>query len=303
MIPRNSDPTRSYFSRAGKASLSKYKILGDRDKILRGEKISPNLPKVQSQPLLSEHQLNHIVSQELESLKSVKSIQRKPESKAPHLSAAFMSPGRKDPSPTTEVPDFGRYDINYSLVDKTPIIYSIPKHKKNSLAPINPDSFLSSNLHQFPESKARGILFQQQTSRKDITNGYPSPHDERFVSHNLIPTSCSKYSSVSGPDLAKYAERKEIYRKKEYSPDYLPNKEFVLRKLAVDIKFENMTERKSVCDDRNNEWEKRFENSVKSHGRESFIKDLARKQGFKDKVKAKGRVFSPSKFLSIEGEQ
>ena len=71
MIPRNSDPTRSYFSRAGKASLSKFKILGDRDKILRGEKISPSLPKVRSQPLLSEGQLSRIVSEELENLKSV----------------------------------------------------------------------------------------------------------------------------------------------------------------------------------------------------------------------------------------
>ena len=213
-----------------------------------------------------------------------------------------MSPGRKDLNPAAEVPDFGRYDINYSLVDKSPIIYSIPKQKKNSLLPTSPDSNLSSNLYQFPESKARGIMFQQQTSRKDITDGYPSPHDERFVSHNLIPSSCSKYSSTSGPDLAKYAERKEFYRKKEYSPDYVPNKEYVLKKLAIDIRFANMTERKSISDDRNNEWEKRFENSIKSHGRESFIKDLSRKQGFKDKVKAKGRIFSPSKFLSVESD-
>lgn len=211
-----------------------------------------------------------------------------------------MSPGRKDLSSGTEVPDFGRYVVNYSLVEKSPIVYSIPKRKKNSPTVVNHDSFLSTNLHQFPDGKAKGIMFQQQTSRKDITNGQPSPHDERFVSHNLIPSSCSKYSSVVGPDLAKYAERKEFYRKKEYSPDYMPNKEFVMPKLTIDIRFQSMTERKSVSDDRNAEWEKRFENSIKSHGRESFMKELARKQGIKDKNRDKGRVFSPSKFLSME---
>jgi hypothetical protein len=296
MISRNSDQSRSYFSRAGKASLSKFKILVDRDRILRGEKICQNLPKVKSQALLTEGQLSKIVSEELENMKS--GNHEKQEVKKLQPSAAFLSPGRKEAS-FNDVPELGRYLVNYSLVEKTPIVYSMSKRKKTSEVQNFPDSFLSSNLHQFPDGKLKGIPFQYQTSRKDITLGMPSPHEERFISHNLIPSACSKYGTVTGPDLAKYAERKEFYRKKEFSPDYSPNKEFVLPKLAMDIKFKSMTERKSVCEER--EWEKRFENNIATHGRKNFLKDFEKKKG-KNKDFFNERNFSPSRFLNMNEE-
>lgn len=65
------DNTRTYFSRAGKASLSKFKILMDKEKILKGEKIPVTMHKIRSEPQISEPQLGKMIAEELDSLKSV----------------------------------------------------------------------------------------------------------------------------------------------------------------------------------------------------------------------------------------
>lgn len=65
------DNTRTYFSRAGKASLSKFKILMDKEKILKGETTFGGFHKVKSEPQISEPQLGKMIAEELDSLKSV----------------------------------------------------------------------------------------------------------------------------------------------------------------------------------------------------------------------------------------
>ena len=66
------DPTRTYFSRAGKASLSKFKILKDREKILKGEKIVSSFQRYKSEPTLPEPQIGKMISEEIEALKMVR---------------------------------------------------------------------------------------------------------------------------------------------------------------------------------------------------------------------------------------
>lgn len=139
--------------------------------------------------------------------------------------------------------------MNYSLVEKNPVFYSIPRTKKYPELPKPIDSFLSSNLHQFPDQNYKGIPFECQTSRKDILEGLPLPHDERFVVHNLLPKSCSKFLYTGSPSLGKYTERHDFYQKKEFSPDYKPNKEFVLPKITHNIKFQSMTDRKPFIEE------------------------------------------------------
>lgn len=201
-----------------------------------------------------------------------------------------------------DVPELGHYAINYSLVEKSPIAYSISKHRKSSDVQALPDTFLSTNLHQFPDQHFKGIPFQYQVSRKDLTMGQPSPHEERFKVKNLIPSSCSKYSNSGCPDMGKYAERKGFYKNKEFSPDYRPNKEFVLPKLAMDIKFKCMTERKSVIEEK--EWPNIFDINMAKQEKKTFIQELAKKQEVKkrDRKERGSRVFSPSKFLNLDQE-
>ena len=63
--------SHSYFSRAGKASLSKFKILLDKDRILNGDTIRSKLFRVKSEQILPQKQIGNIIDQELEKLKNV----------------------------------------------------------------------------------------------------------------------------------------------------------------------------------------------------------------------------------------
>ena len=211
-------------------------------------------------------------------------------------SAVFRSPERKDIFTQKDVPDLGRYQINYALVEKAPVIYSISKTKKHSEVPKLPDSFLSSNLHQFPGERYKGIPFQYQTPRRDITDGMPSPHEERFTLHNLVPKSCSKFTSNGSPDMAKYAKRTEFYKQKEFSPDYTPNKEYVLPKIIHNIMFKNMSERKDFTIE--TDWPKIYDVNMARQEKRSLIEELAKKaEKRKEKRNKKSpRAFSPSHF-------
>lgn len=167
------------------------------------------------------------------------------------------------------------------------MVYSISKTKKYPNIPKSHEAFLS--VKQFP-SEFKGIPFQFQTPRKDITDGMPSPHEERFTVHNLIPSSCSKFTNIGTPNISKYAIRKDIFKKTEFSPDYKPNKEYVLAKIIHNIKFEYSPPRKIA------EWPKIYDGAMASCRKPeekrttlSKIKEHDRKQG--------PRIFSPSKFL------
>ena len=216
-------------------------------------------------------------------------------------SAVFRSPERKDIFAHKDAPDLGRYQINYSLVEKNPVVYSISKLKKISELPKLHDSLLSPDNSQFSVKSFKGIPFQMQTSRKDITEGMPSPHDERFTMHNLLPSSCSKFTSVGSPNLAKYAERHDLYKKTEFSPDYSPNKEYVLPKITHNIKFQSMTERSDATLE--HEWPRIFDINMAKPEKRALIEGLMKKaEKRKDKKKSNPRVFSPSNFPEIYKE-
>jgi hypothetical protein len=61
----------SHFSRAGKASLSKFKILLDKEKILRGEPTSSLIHKSRSVAELPTTRIGRMVAKELEQIKLV----------------------------------------------------------------------------------------------------------------------------------------------------------------------------------------------------------------------------------------
>jgi hypothetical protein len=73
---KKSDPKKpfTYFSRAGRASLTRFKILMDKEKILNREKIYSVIPKVKSHPVVHIDNLNKMISTELENIKNVVNI-------------------------------------------------------------------------------------------------------------------------------------------------------------------------------------------------------------------------------------
>jgi hypothetical protein len=227
-----------HYSRAGKACQLKFKILLDKEKILSKDKSV--LYRTSSQPVIENFK-----PKPLKIISDLRLVSNKKSKEKITPSAAFLSPGRTEAA--KEVQSNSEYNISYKLVHKTPVFYSMSKKetKKNKIE--SPESVLTPNLHLFPEEmlkRQKGLKFKLMTPRKDLLIGQPSPHEERFVSHNLIPKSCSKYSFVSSPRFDKYADRKEFYTKKEHSPDYRPNKEFILPRITKDIVFRATTERK-----------------------------------------------------------
>lgn len=121
--------------------------------------------------------------------------------------------------------------------------------------------------------------------------GHPSPHEERFNSHNLIPKSCSKFSFIGSPRFDKYADRKEFYVKKEFSPDYRPNKEFVLPKITKDIVFQAITERKN----RENDWVC-IGPDLENYDKKAVIEQIA---GRKEVNKRSSLIRLPSEILEL----
>lgn len=67
----NSMSSTSFFSRAGKASLSRFKILLDKEKILKGELLHSMPRRQKSDKILSHAEIKNLVSQELENFKAV----------------------------------------------------------------------------------------------------------------------------------------------------------------------------------------------------------------------------------------
>ena len=285
---------KSYYSRAGRASLSKFKILQEKDQILSGDKPT-SLFKGKTEPNLPKKKIGSIIFQDLEKFSIVINKQKK--LSQPILpSASFRSPARKNIFHDNESPAVGLYNINYAVVEKTPVVHLISKTQRIKDLPIKPDSFLSANLHSFPEKPFKGIPFECQTSRKDITEGLPSPHDERFAVHNLVPLSCSKFTFSGSPNIEKYARRSEFFKNNEFSPDYSPNKEFVLPKITQDIKFKFMTDRKSSLDDF--KFPKIYNSSTFKRVKINSIHEIPDKH-LPKKKKIKLRAFSPSNFEEL----
>ena len=264
-----------HYSRAGKASQLKFKILLDKARILAGDK--SKFHRTSSQPNIEEVNRKDVVFSKLKFLKVDRTAASKSKAKAP--SAVFLSPGRHKVLNSVQEEHEANYNVNYKLVHKAPVFYSISKSTRNKVKQVSPDSILSTNLHQFPEDSiknSKGLKFKLQTSRKDLLAGQPSPHEERFNTHNLIPKSCSKFSFASTPRFDKYTERKEFYSKKEHIPDYHPNKEYVLPKITKEIVFRVENEKKiKEFDDiievnLNGEKRSVIEELVKKH--ESFAK-------------------------------
>ena len=106
--------------------------------------------------------------------------------------------------------------INYKLVQKTPVFYSMSIDKPKHILPRIPNTILSTDLHQFPQSDQKGLKFKNKTPRKDLLIGQPSPHEERLNSYSLIPKSCSKFNFIGSSRFDKYTDRKEFYIKKSF---------------------------------------------------------------------------------------
>ncbi|CAG9318934.1 unnamed protein product [Blepharisma stoltei] len=247
------------FSRAGKHSLEKFKILQERDAIL-SNKPQPkyrHMSKSSSAPSLSFVNTKKIVAEELEKLLKESSNQgtHKKHKKSP--SAAFKSPervhysifeGSKDETPAT-----GCYEPSYSLVTKTPFSFTIPPIKRDhkffsSSSPILETEEIKEEEDK--KSKYPGVPFSKQSARKpfyDVVNG----HEARFTVSNLSPAFNSKYKRQSFPDLNKYSERNldKMFRIPKYLPEYSPNKEKILPKITRKIDFHRMSDREDLFDE------------------------------------------------------
>ncbi|CAG9318655.1 unnamed protein product [Blepharisma stoltei] len=244
-----------FFSRAGKSSLERFKILQDKEFILY------NRPKVSARQellkSLSESNLNFkskhkFLGEDLEKLiSSIKPYQQqKPQKPSP--SAVFKGPDRSHFSVFNISEEgcrtFGAYDINYSLVHKHEAAYSIPKNKRpTKIEFVTERSIVIEPKTKKKKRKINGIPFDKQLERKPIFDGLRDfINKTRFSSVDFSEESTSKFVKTSSPDLRKYSPRAEIFNIPEFQPEYTPNKEKILPKLVKSIKFEKMPKREEL---------------------------------------------------------
>ncbi|CAG9328302.1 unnamed protein product [Blepharisma stoltei] len=240
-----------YFSRPGRAYSSRYKILAEKETLLSGNLKSythsvPSFMIKEEEPKpLAPTALEKLLKEELEELKmqELKNKESLPKIKISPTSS-FKSPPRKSEflkNNTSSAQEY--YDINYSQVEKSVAVPSFKSTNKRNL--IEKESDLSNFSYREPEWNPKGVIpFSKQTQRKPFINS-GSPSDERFVSANLSPEICSKFKRNKVPNLSKYSSRDNIlYKTQDCVPEYFPNKEIVMPKIARNVDFDKMLKRK-----------------------------------------------------------
>lgn len=164
----------SMFSRAGKASIDKFKIFHQRSEILSKEhKAIKPLRLELFKKKLSVVEINVLAAHENEKILQDKSEGAK---KTPQLTSAFAAQSREEFYEKTnkkpDIPPPGWYNLSYTLIDKHSNSPSMRKYHRMS-SPIKSGDFFPECLLQEPEplkkDKVSGMVsFEKQLPRRRI---------------------------------------------------------------------------------------------------------------------------------------
>jgi hypothetical protein len=167
---------------------------------------------------------------------------------AKHLSPVFLAQGRDEyytsVSSRDKVPPCGYYNIQNQNLKKCK---SIPNfNKKPKLRnKVQERSNSPSEKEKVSKTQIKGITFQRQLPRPDISTFAPNVSDKRFDSVKEYPKIFSKSRNIVSPCFTKGTGHDLILPETMNSRIYNPNREFVMKNSSnVALDFDKFTSRK-----------------------------------------------------------
>ena len=179
------------FSRAGKASTYKFKILYEKTEILSREckSIKPRRAELLSKKL-SINEINKLVETERERLSQIKAeVLAKP----PHPSSPFIAQSRDEyyerNQKVLDTPAPGWYNLSYNLIDKHSSSPSMRKKLENHSPEHSTDfvpDFSVKSTDSYTHTKAPGMIyFDKQLSRSNFNKLHEIAHS--FSNYAFTP--------------------------------------------------------------------------------------------------------------------
>ena len=233
------------YSRCGKTCDERFNsVKEDRVVMLLGER-----PKtLYSAGTQIDHKTNDELKDVIEEINSHRS--RLMTASAKHLSPVFLAQGRDEyytsVSSRDKVPPCGYYNVQNQNLKKCK---SIPNFSKKPKAKAKEADF---NLSSSPKDKEKhskaqikGISFQRQLNRPDISTFAPYVSDKRFESVREYPKIFSKSRKVISPSFNLGTGHDLALPETLNSRIYNPNLEFVMKNSSnVALDFDKFTARK-----------------------------------------------------------
>lgn len=169
---------------------------------------------------------------------------------AKHLSPVFLAQGRDEyytsVSSRDKVPPCGYYNIQNQNLKKCKSIPNFSKKPKPKAK--NTDCSRSNSpqdKEKYSKSQIKGITFQRQLSRPDISTFAPYVSDKRFESVREYPKIYSKSRKVVSPSFTQGTGHDLILPETLNSRIYNPNLEYVMKNTSnVALDFDKFTARK-----------------------------------------------------------
>ena len=253
------------YSKSGKSFEHKFQILLAKDQILSKD------PKALPRLFNFKKRLKTL------SIKKPSPIsQISPKSPIPKSQNFIFKQSGRDKSLEVkqESPPPGHYNCNYSLVLKSPTSCIFKKEPKKFPRYLTPTSNNDSFDRYFPSKKPSFISFSKQVPRKE--HFVKELNENRFVSFESMPGTCSKYKSTHVPDISKFSERKSIVKSAEFLPSYMPDYKLVKEDLGKVHEFSKYSSRKPLFEDfelKPDDWGTGWEKKI---GKKGFFKSVER---------------------------
>lgn len=233
------------YSRCGKTCDERFNnVKEDRVVMLLGEK-----PKNQyTTGLFIDRKQNEELKEVFEEIKSHRD--RVMTASAKHLSPAFLAQGRDEyytsVSNRDKVPPCGYYNIQNQGLKKCK---SIPDfNKKPKLIIKDSQKPHHSNIKEREKNQTaplKGVSFQRQLPRPDISTFAPFVSDKRFESVREYPSISSKAKKIISPCFDRGVGHDLILPETTNSRIYNPNHEFIMRNtMTAALDFDKFTPRK-----------------------------------------------------------
>jgi hypothetical protein len=234
-------------SKAGKESSNRYKILGEKDKILNSstrKKDSYTLYERKKQPLIVElfkdpekietrekNLTQTKIDQKLSPNHIIQNSIKIKISKSKNASADSLLSSRDyySPSYTAQDKHIRTIKFNHSIIQKkktTEKVYKAHQHPNTM------------KLHE-SQHIASGISFKKQLPRNSLWI-HNNLNEKRFDFSPVL------HSQKSAPDFNKQTSRPLLYKVPEYFPDYDPKKEKILKKISYNILFDKFLKREVI---------------------------------------------------------
>ncbi|CAG9328668.1 unnamed protein product [Blepharisma stoltei] len=246
------------FSRAGKSSTEKFRILSEKERIIsrRIQFKAPSRFSFNSKQKQTYESINKLAKEEIEKLKKAK--QEEKEIIKHQTTYSFNVQSRDDYYETKrnkdKIPPPGWYNISYTLKDQKYLIPKLHPEKQEIRAKTTNNTPTRSSWKDYSFQQAdhipSAIPFHKQQSRESYSRiSKKTPNEKRFLVNNLTPTVCSKYKRTKYPDMTKYLPRDDsMYNAPCYNPQYNPNKEVIMENLGKVVDFDKMLRRQSLFD-------------------------------------------------------